>query len=91
MAPSKQAAASKACSTGAQAGAAVGGGARRRDRALLDDGRPTQRGTVARFDLARLTYVITLDEAMDESGRRGVNVTEDKLEPEAAEDNESAA
>ena len=48
-------------------------------------------GTVARVDLATLKYAVTLDEAMDESGRRDVSVTEDKLEPEAAEDNESAS
>ena len=47
-------------------------------------------GTVARIDLATLKYAVTLDEAMD-NGQRGVNVLEGKLEPEAAEDNESAA
>ena len=47
-------------------------------------------GTVARIDLATLKYAVTLDEAMD-NGKRDVSVTEDKLEPEAAEDNESAS
>ena len=40
-------------------------------------------GTVGRVDFATLKYTVTLDEAMDESGRRVVGVTEDKLEPEA--------
>jgi len=48
-------------------------------------------GTVAHVDLATLKYIVTLDEAMDESGRRDVSVTEDKLEPEAAEGNDSVA
>ena len=45
---------------------------------------------VARVDLATLKYAISLDEAMD-NGQRGVNVPEDKLEPEAAGDNDSAS
>ena len=48
--------------------------------------------TVARVvDPAQLKYAVALDEAMDESGRRDVGVTEDKLEPEAAGDNDSAS
>ena len=47
-------------------------------------------GTVGRVDLATLKYAVPLDEAVDESGRRDVGVTEDKLEPEAAGDNDSA-